>query len=242
MGLRTARRCAGRRGRGPRHRHRHDGAAGPVYLSLPREVLARDASGAVPARSSATPSMPPRARGGRTARGPAGRRGFPVFVTAASGTEPARSACSDSSATSTRSASWNPGRAATTSAASHPAAPRLRLGRSGGGRRRSVLPGYGRAMDPRGGHAASGRGGRPVRRRPALFPLPDPHAPQRPVGHREHHEPPRGARGGPAGAGGRIDRGRVPRIEEAAAASRSRSRRAAGRGEAKRTARSTRRS
>jgi acetolactate synthase I/II/III large subunit len=66
---------------------------GPVYLSLPREVLARDASGAVPPRSSATPTdaSPSAEAVERLADLLAGAR-FPVFVTAASGTEPGTAA------------------------------------------------------------------------------------------------------------------------------------------------------
>jgi acetolactate synthase I/II/III large subunit len=62
---------------------------GPVYLSLPREVLARAASGATPARDSATPTdaAPGAAAVERLADLLAGAR-FPVFVTAASGIEP----------------------------------------------------------------------------------------------------------------------------------------------------------
>jgi len=59
---------------------------GPVYLSLPREVLARDASGAVPARRNALPSdaSPSAEAIDRLADLLAGAR-FPVFVTSASG-------------------------------------------------------------------------------------------------------------------------------------------------------------
>jgi acetolactate synthase I/II/III large subunit len=66
---------------------------GPVYLSLPREVLARGASGAVPARSSATPTdaSPDAGAVERLADLLAGAR-FPVFVTAASGIEPGTAA------------------------------------------------------------------------------------------------------------------------------------------------------
>ncbi len=66
---------------------------GPVYLSLPREVLARDASGAVPPRSSATPTdaSPSTEAVERIADLLADAR-FPVFVTAASGTEPGTAA------------------------------------------------------------------------------------------------------------------------------------------------------
>jgi acetolactate synthase-1/2/3 large subunit len=66
---------------------------GPVYLSLPREVLARDASRVVPSRGSATPTdaaPDPRAVD-RLADLLAGAR-FPVFVTAASGIEPGTAA------------------------------------------------------------------------------------------------------------------------------------------------------
>jgi acetolactate synthase-1/2/3 large subunit len=63
---------------------------GPVYLSLPREVLARDASAGQPARRTATPTdaYPDAAAVGRLADLLAAAR-FPVFVTAASGTDPA---------------------------------------------------------------------------------------------------------------------------------------------------------
>jgi acetolactate synthase-1/2/3 large subunit len=66
---------------------------GPVYLSLPREVLARDASGALPARRTATPTEPwPDATAvDRLADLLAGAR-FPVFVTSASGTDPGAAA------------------------------------------------------------------------------------------------------------------------------------------------------
>ena len=66
---------------------------GPVYLSLPREVLARDASGAVPDRRSVTPTdaSPDADAVGRLADLLAGAS-FPVFVTAASGTEPGTAA------------------------------------------------------------------------------------------------------------------------------------------------------
>ncbi len=66
---------------------------GPVYLSLPREVLARDASGAVPARSSATPTdaFPSPEAVERLADLLAGAT-FPVFVTAAAGIEPGTAA------------------------------------------------------------------------------------------------------------------------------------------------------
>ena len=62
---------------------------GPVYLSLPREVLARAAGGAVPARGSATPTdaAPDPVAVERLADLLADAR-FPVFVTAASGIEP----------------------------------------------------------------------------------------------------------------------------------------------------------
>ena len=95
---------------------------GPVYLSLPREVLARDASArrACPQHRDAYRRLPGR-RSGRTARGPAGRRELPGLRHGVVGDRaPARRPCSGSCATSTRSASWNPGRAATTSAPSHP--------------------------------------------------------------------------------------------------------------------------
>jgi len=62
---------------------------GPVYLSLPREVLARGASGAVPPRGSATPTdpAPDAAAVDRLADLLAGAS-FPVFVTAATGIDP----------------------------------------------------------------------------------------------------------------------------------------------------------
>jgi len=64
---------------------------GPVYLSLPREVLARGASGAdaPPPRGNATPTdaAPDAGAVDRLADLLAGAR-FPVFVTAASGIEP----------------------------------------------------------------------------------------------------------------------------------------------------------
>jgi acetolactate synthase-1/2/3 large subunit len=62
---------------------------GPVYLSLPREVLARDTSGAVPPRRSATPTdaYPSADAVDRLADLLAGAS-FPVFVTAASGIDP----------------------------------------------------------------------------------------------------------------------------------------------------------
>ena len=59
---------------------------GPVYLSLPREVLARDASADVPARSSATPTDPaPSAEAVERLADLLASAKFPVFVTAASG-------------------------------------------------------------------------------------------------------------------------------------------------------------
>ena len=60
----------------------------PVYLSLPREVLARDASGAVPPRTSAVPTdaAPDAGAVEQLADLLAGAR-FPVFVTSASGAE-----------------------------------------------------------------------------------------------------------------------------------------------------------
>ena len=65
-----------------------------------------------------------------------------------------------------------------------------------------------------------------VRPRPAVLPLPDPHAPQRPVGHRERRQPARGTRRGPARAKrpasterrARRDRARPPRRAAPAAA------------------------
>jgi acetolactate synthase-1/2/3 large subunit len=61
---------------------------GPVYLSLPREVLAREATGAVPPHRSATPTdaAPDPDAVGRIADLLAGAS-FPVFVTASSGTD-----------------------------------------------------------------------------------------------------------------------------------------------------------
>jgi acetolactate synthase-1/2/3 large subunit len=65
----------------------------PVYLSLPREVLARDASGAVPPRTSAVPTdaAPDAEAVEQLADLLAGAR-FPVFVTAASGADPGTAA------------------------------------------------------------------------------------------------------------------------------------------------------
>jgi acetolactate synthase I/II/III large subunit len=62
---------------------------GPVYLSLPREVLARDASGAVPPRRNAVPTdaSPSPDAVGRLADLLAGAS-FPVFVATASGIDP----------------------------------------------------------------------------------------------------------------------------------------------------------
>jgi acetolactate synthase I/II/III large subunit len=62
---------------------------GPVYLSLPREVLARDAPGAVPARRTALPTeaSPSADAIDRLADLLAGAN-FPVFVTSASGIDP----------------------------------------------------------------------------------------------------------------------------------------------------------
>jgi acetolactate synthase-1/2/3 large subunit len=62
---------------------------GPVYLSLPREVLARDASGAVPARRNALPTdaAPSADAIDRLADLLAGAT-FPVLVTSASGIDP----------------------------------------------------------------------------------------------------------------------------------------------------------
>ena len=62
---------------------------GPVYLSLPREVLAREAPAAVPPRTMATPTdaAPAAAAVEQLADLLAGAR-FPVFVTASSGIEP----------------------------------------------------------------------------------------------------------------------------------------------------------
>jgi acetolactate synthase-1/2/3 large subunit len=65
----------------------------PVYLSLPREVLARDAPGAVPPRTSAVPTdaAPDAGAVEQLADLLAGAR-FPVFVTAASGADPGTAA------------------------------------------------------------------------------------------------------------------------------------------------------
>lgn len=62
---------------------------GPVYLSLPREVLARDAHGGVPVRRSSVPTdaAPDAEAVGRLADLLAAAS-FPVFVTAASGIDP----------------------------------------------------------------------------------------------------------------------------------------------------------
>jgi len=61
---------------------------GPVYLSLPREVLARDASGAVPPRRSATPTDAyPAADAVDRLADLLADASFPVFVTASSGTD-----------------------------------------------------------------------------------------------------------------------------------------------------------
>ena len=62
---------------------------GPVYLSLPREVLARAAPAGVPPRTTATPTdaAPAAAAVEQLADLLAGAR-FPVFVTASSGIEP----------------------------------------------------------------------------------------------------------------------------------------------------------
>ena len=61
----------------------------PVYLTLPREVLARAAAGPVPARADSVPTdaAPASAAVERLADLLAGAR-FPVFVTASSGAEP----------------------------------------------------------------------------------------------------------------------------------------------------------
>ena len=62
---------------------------GPVYLSLPREVLARDAYGAVPPRRSATPTDAyPSAGAVDRLADLLADASFPVFVTAASGADP----------------------------------------------------------------------------------------------------------------------------------------------------------
>ncbi|HVT70129.1 MAG TPA: thiamine pyrophosphate-binding protein, partial [Trebonia sp.] len=66
---------------------------GPVYLSLPREVLAREAAGTVPPRRGATPTAaaPDPGAAEQLADLLAGAR-FPVFVTASSGTSPGTAA------------------------------------------------------------------------------------------------------------------------------------------------------
>ena len=62
---------------------------GPVYLSLPREVLARGASGATPPRGSTTPTDPaPDAGAVDWLADLLAGADFPVFVTAATGTDP----------------------------------------------------------------------------------------------------------------------------------------------------------
>jgi acetolactate synthase-1/2/3 large subunit len=66
---------------------------GPVYLSLPREVLARDASADVPPRSTAVPSDPaPSAEAVERLADLLAGASFPVFVTASSGTDPGTAA------------------------------------------------------------------------------------------------------------------------------------------------------
>jgi acetolactate synthase I/II/III large subunit len=62
---------------------------GPVYLSLPREVLARDAAGPAPARGNATPTdAAPAAEAVERLADLLADAKFPVFVTAVSGTDP----------------------------------------------------------------------------------------------------------------------------------------------------------
>ncbi len=90
---------------------------GPVYLSLPREVLARGAPGAVPCLPAAARRrrMPPRTAApspGSLTCWPA--RGSPSSSRRHRGPSRARPPCSGSCATSTRSACSSPGRAATT--------------------------------------------------------------------------------------------------------------------------------
>src|ERR1700744_517219 len=66
---------------------------GPVYLSLPREVLARGATADVPARSTATPTdASPRAEAVERLADLLAGASFPVFVTASSGTDPGTAA------------------------------------------------------------------------------------------------------------------------------------------------------
>ena len=66
---------------------------GPAYLSLPREVLARDASGTVPPRQSATPTdASPAADAVDQLADLLAGASFPVFVTAASGIDPGTAA------------------------------------------------------------------------------------------------------------------------------------------------------
>ena len=66
---------------------------GPVYLSLPREVLARDTSGTVPPRQSATPTdASPAADAVDQLADLLAGASFPVFVTAASGIDPGTAA------------------------------------------------------------------------------------------------------------------------------------------------------
>ena len=78
VGLRTARRRAGRRGPGPCHRHREDGAAGS---GIP--VAAKGGTGPRRLRCRASAAQRhahrclPECRRGRPARGPAGRRELP---------------------------------------------------------------------------------------------------------------------------------------------------------------------
>ena len=76
---------------------------GPVYLSLPREVLARDASGTVPPRQNATPTDASPAADTSTSS----RTCWPTRASRSSsrrrrGSTLARRPCSDSCATSTR--------------------------------------------------------------------------------------------------------------------------------------------
>ena len=112
----------------------------PVYLSLPREVLARTPAGAVPPPRSATPSdaAPSAETVGRLADLLAGAR-FPVFVTAASGIDPATATllgqlCDEYSigVLESRPRRYNVARAIRCTSAT--------IWRDGGGRRRAVLP------------------------------------------------------------------------------------------------------
>ncbi len=114
---------------------------GPVYLSLPREVLARDASGAVPARGCSDPDRRRTGRrGGRTARGPAGRRAVPGLRHGRVGNRPRHGG--PARAAVRRVLDRRPGVQAALLQREHqpPAARRLRPGRGGTGGRRPVLP------------------------------------------------------------------------------------------------------